>query len=106
MNKFNAEGRSPFHRYEQAMQERVGKREAMEKFGRKVVRSYLPDQHREFYSQLPYIVVGSVDNEGDTWATMLAGSPGFVSSPSPTRLNINLHITNYYPTKICSVNYS
>ncbi len=99
MNESNSEGRSPFHRHEQALQERVGKREAMEKFGRKVVRSYLPDQHREFYSQLPYIVVGSVDNEGNTWATILAGSPGFVSSPSPSRLNIDLSIANGDPLR-------
>ena len=99
MNESNSEGRSPFHRYEQALQERAGKREAMEKFGRKVVRSYLTVQHREFYSQLPYIIVGSVDNEGDTWATMLGGFPGFVSSPSPTRLNIDLQIANGDPLR-------
>jgi len=99
VNKSNPEGRSPFHRYEQALQDREGKREVMEKFGRKVVRSYLPDQHRDFYSQLPYIVVGSVDNEGDTWATILAGSPGFVRSPSPTTLNIDLHIARGDPLR-------
>jgi uncharacterized protein len=48
----------------------------------------LPDQHREFYAQLPFLVVGSVDSAGDPWATFLEGPSGFIASPTPTTLDI------------------
>lgn len=80
---------SPFHDGEKEIQRRVGKRDEMESFARRVIRPTLPDQHRDFYSQLPLIVVGSVDGEGWPWATLLAGKPGFVSSPNPETLIID-----------------
>jgi ferredoxin-NADP reductase/predicted pyridoxine 5'-phosphate oxidase superfamily flavin-nucleotide-binding protein len=48
----------------------------------------MPEQHREFYAQLPFIVVGSVDERDDAWATLLEGQPGFIHSPSATILDI------------------
>ncbi len=80
---------SPFHAGEQALQTRAGKREQMEHFGRRVIRDYMPDQHREFYAQLPFLVVGAVDDNGDPWATLLTGKPGFVSSPDARTLEMN-----------------
>lgn len=74
---------SPFHEGEVSMQKTVGVAERMEKFGRKVVRDYMTDQHRAFYSQLPFIVLGSVDSAGDAWVSLLSGRPGFMRSPDP-----------------------
>ncbi|OUR62159.1 hypothetical protein A9Q74_06860 [Colwellia sp. 39_35_sub15_T18] len=79
---------SPFHRGEQELQSRAGKREKIESMGRKIIRSFLPDQHREFYAQLPFIIVGSVDNDGWPWASILVGGAGFIRSPTPARLII------------------
>jgi ferredoxin-NADP reductase/predicted pyridoxine 5'-phosphate oxidase superfamily flavin-nucleotide-binding protein len=79
---------SPFHSGEQKLQSRAGKRDAMEKFGRRAIRNYLPQQHREFYAQLPFIVAGCVDEEGDTWASLLAGKPGFIQSSEATLLSV------------------
>ncbi|RSU24869.1 FAD-binding oxidoreductase [Sphingomonas koreensis] len=62
--------------------------ERMEATGKRVVRDHMPDQHREFYAQLPFMVVGSVDPAGDAWATFLEGEPGFMVSSSPTTLEI------------------
>ncbi|MGZ2385446.1 putative pyridoxine 5'-phosphate oxidase superfamily flavin-nucleotide-binding protein [Rhizobium brockwellii] len=56
--------------------------------GQRVVRDFMPDQHRDFYAQLPFIVLGSVDPAGDAWATFVEGQPGFMSSPSPVTLDI------------------
>jgi len=80
---------SPFHAGEQAFQKSVGKRESIERFGKKVIRPYMPDQHREFFAQLPFIVVGSVDEQGWPWASILPGEPGFINSPDPQRLDLN-----------------
>lgn len=80
---------SPFHAGEKIIQSRAGKREAMEVFGRRAIRSFMPDQHREFYQQLPFLVVGSVDDNGAPWASFLSGTPGFTQSPTPTSLVLN-----------------
>ena len=84
----NSEVLSPFHYGEQELQTRAGKREKMENFGRKTIRSFMPDQHREFYSQLPFLIMGSVDNNGWPWASIIPGKIGFIQSSTPTTLNI------------------
>ncbi|PWC32881.1 pyridoxamine 5'-phosphate oxidase family protein [Azospirillum sp. TSO35-2] len=77
-----------WHEGERFIQEKVGVAERMAVVGERVIRDHMPDQHRDFYAQLPFIVLGSVDPEGDPWATLLAGKPGFLSSPTPTTLDI------------------
>lgn len=79
---------SPFHAGEVALQKTVGVAERMEAFGRRVIRDQMPDQHRDFYRQLPFIVLGSVDASGDAWVTLLSGKPGFMTSPDPKHLAI------------------
>lgn len=74
---------SPWHAGEVAMQRREGVAERMDSVGRKVIRPYLPDQHREFFAQLPFAVLGAVDASGDVWATLRSGAPGFMHSPDP-----------------------
>lgn len=80
---------SPFHPGETAVQERVGVREKVEAFGRRAIRDYMPEQHRTFFAQLPFIVVGSVDAAGRPWASLLVGTPGFVHSPDERTLAID-----------------
>ncbi|MCA1500152.1 pyridoxamine 5'-phosphate oxidase family protein [Bradyrhizobium sp. NBAIM14] len=79
-----------WHAGEKAIQEKTGVAERMEVAGRRVVRDYMPDQHREFYAQIPFMALGSVDLRGDAWATFVTGRPGFVSSPSSRTLTIDL----------------
>lgn len=81
---------SPWHAGEQALQRDVGVAERMEELGRRVLRDHLIDQHRAFYPQLPFIVLGTVDGAGDAWATLRAGNPGFLQSPDPLTLNVHL----------------
>jgi hypothetical protein len=78
---------SPWHAGEVALQRSVGAAEKMAARGR-VVRDQMPDQHREFFSQLPFILAGAVDEAGDAWATILSGRPGFLYSPDPSKLRI------------------
>ncbi|HDS1732040.1 pyridoxamine 5'-phosphate oxidase family protein [Pseudomonas putida] len=80
---------SPWHAGEKTLQEKVGVAERMEAFGQKVIRDYMPDQHRSFYHQLPCMVAASVDVLGRPWATLLEGPEGFVSSPDPRVLTID-----------------
>lgn len=70
------------------MQTRVGVAARMDEVGRRVVRDYMPDQHREFFAQLPFVVLGSVAPDGRVWATLRTGAPGFLRSPDPRVLDI------------------
>jgi uncharacterized protein len=79
---------SPWHAGERAAQGRAGTSERMEEIGSKVIRDFMPDQHRQFFEQLPFVVVGSLDRAQRPWASILSGLPGFVSSPHPRRLEI------------------
>ncbi|ROQ28794.1 pyridoxamine 5'-phosphate oxidase family protein [Gallaecimonas pentaromativorans] len=79
---------SPWHQGEKLLQEKVGVSERMDDIGQRVIRDFMPDQHRDFYHQLPFMVVGAVDDKGYPWATLLEGKPGFVTSPDPQQLCI------------------
>ena len=80
--------RSPWHAGELAAQARVGVSERMAQVGPRTIRPFMPDQHRLFFASLPFLVVGSVDQEGWPWASLLSGAPGFVTSPDPTTLHV------------------
>ena len=82
------EATSPFHIGEQQIQSRVNKRQQMESFGRQAIRSYMPDQHRDFFKQLAFAVIGSVDKQGWPWASIVPGNPGFICSPDATTLKV------------------
>jgi uncharacterized protein len=80
---------SPWHEGELKIQRSAGVAERMDDVGKRFVRSFLLDQHREFYPLIPFIVVGAVDPQGDAWATLRAGRPGFVSVPDAHNLSID-----------------
>jgi len=79
---------SPFHSGEQALQARMGWREEMEPRGRQAIRAFMPQQHRDFYAELPLLIVGACDADGQPWASLLSGAPGFVSAPDERTLHI------------------
>jgi uncharacterized protein len=79
---------SPFHAGELAIQARFGAQERIDKQGRRVIREYLPDQFRQFFTQLSYIIVGTVDAGNNPWASILVGEAGFLSSPDERILKV------------------
>ncbi|WP_247255221.1 pyridoxamine 5'-phosphate oxidase family protein [Pseudomonas moorei] len=81
--------RSPWHAGEKALQTHVGVAERMEVLGRRVIRTEMPDQHRTFYQQLPFMLYGAVDADGNPWASVLEGAPGFAHSPEPGLLQFS-----------------
>ncbi len=52
------------------------------------IRDFMPDQHRIFFGQLPWLFAGVLDRDGWPLATVLAAEPGFVTSPGPTALSV------------------
>lgn len=79
---------SPWHKGEKTLQQRMGVAERMEVVGHKIIRDHMPEQHRDFYRQLPFVLIGSVGADGDPWASALEGPPGFVHSPDPRLLRL------------------
>lgn len=79
---------SPFHVGELAIQARLGIQKQMDKYGRRAIREFLPNQHRQFFAQLPYVIVGTIDSAGNPWASILVGNPGFLSSPNDRTLHV------------------
>jgi ferredoxin-NADP reductase/predicted pyridoxine 5'-phosphate oxidase superfamily flavin-nucleotide-binding protein len=95
----NSHSPSPFHSGEQQLQSENGSREMMEQFGRRVIRPYMPDQHRTFFAQLPFVVVGAVDEQGWPWASLFPGTPGFAQSPDNRHLDIALNAAPADPVR-------
>ena len=79
---------SPFHADELAIQQRVGVREQMAGAAA-FIRDFMPEQHRQFYGELPFFFLGALDAAGQPWATMLASYPGFIDAPDERTLDID-----------------
>jgi len=77
-----------FHAGERALQARAGVADQLDALGPRVLRSFMPDQHREFFGLLPWVLVGSLDRQGQPWASALAGAPGFMEAATAHALTI------------------
>ena len=49
----------------------------------------MPDQHRAFFAGLPLLFLGVRDTDGQPWATVVQGAPGFIQSPEPRLLQVS-----------------
>lgn len=76
-----------YHAGELAVQERAGVRKIADRLSQ-MIRPFMPDQHREFFEQLPFVVVGLIDEQGRPWSTLCFGESGFITSPDETTLQI------------------
>lgn len=79
---------SPFHQGEREVQDRAGTRARMQAAGPRLIRDQMPDEHRELFEKLPFLIAGVADASGQPWATVLAGKPGFVTT-TPQEMRIN-----------------
>lgn len=79
---------SPWHRGELIAQTLSGAEHVPGGAG---IRPFMPDQHRDFFASLPFMVAATLDDAGAPMATLLTGRPGFISSPDPETLAIAAH---------------
>lgn len=86
-----------FHEGEIAIQTRLGISDRMEKFGRKMIRSFMPEQHQTFYQQLPYLFAGYQNKQGEVWASVLTGDKGFISPQNEFQLAVSAQKINGDP---------
>lgn len=79
---------SPFHKGEQKAQTFAGTRERTEMIGQRAIRPFMPNQHRDFFEQIPFVILGSVDPDGLPWASIITGGAGFMTAPDEASLKI------------------
>ena len=90
------EAPSPFHEGERRVQERFGERD-IERWARGAIRDQMPEQHRTFFEEQPFLIASARDAKERPWATLIEGAPGFVRSPDPRSLQINAKLVEGDP---------
>jgi predicted pyridoxine 5'-phosphate oxidase superfamily flavin-nucleotide-binding protein len=80
---------NPFHEGELAVQERANEVEEGHLNGRVIADSIMKGA-LNFVAQQPMVVLGSVDDKENVWASVLFGPPGFVTDPNDRRVEIDL----------------
>ncbi len=74
-----------FHAGEIAAQRRAGAGDMASKVAG-FIRDYMPEQHRDFHTSLPFLVISAADEQARPWVTILEGREGFVTSPDARTL--------------------
>lgn len=85
----NSAQASVFHEGEKSFHKALGIEERMDELGKRMMRDHMPDQHRDFFAQLPMIHICALDENGHPCAILRTGNPGFISSPDEYTLIIN-----------------
>ncbi len=73
----------PYHETEIALQTRLGRRSLAEMLAPRIWRE-IADEVREFLPTLPFAIIGSLDEIGRPWASILSGKPGFLEPETKT----------------------
>lgn len=89
-----------FHHGERTMQATMGAADRLAQVGAVAIRDHLPRQHREFFSLLPFLVIGSIDHSGQPSASILASPPGFVQAPDEWHLRVAALPRSYDPLNL------
>jgi predicted pyridoxine 5'-phosphate oxidase superfamily flavin-nucleotide-binding protein len=85
----NSSQASVFHEGEKSFHKALGIEERMDEMGKRMMRDHMPDQHRDFFAQLPMIHICVLDENGHPSAILRTGNPGFISSPDEYTLIID-----------------
>jgi predicted pyridoxine 5'-phosphate oxidase superfamily flavin-nucleotide-binding protein len=84
-----------WHRGERVIHEKMSLTEPMAT-AYTSVKGEMPEQHREFHSTwLPFVPVATLDDQNRPWTSIFAGrsgQPGFISSPSWNRLDMDIRL--------------
>ena len=81
-----------FHSGEIAVQERAGVRDVANDVGESIA-DRLPPGAIEFLERRQMLVLGTVDSQGNVWASVVTGDPGFIETVDDRTLKIATHMT-------------
>jgi uncharacterized protein len=85
-----------FHSGEIAVQERAGVRDIAEDVGEGIA-DHLPPGASDFLERRQMAVLGTVDNRGNVWASVVTGDPGFIETVDDRTLKISARIPSSDP---------
>lgn len=77
-----------FHTGERAVQTRAEVPDQWLAQAESFVRTAMPQQHRDFFENLPMLFLALLDRTGRPWCVPVSGPPGFVVSPAPDSLEL------------------
>ena len=82
---------NPFHQGEVKLQRQVGVHDRVMEYAPRIVRPYMPEQHRDFYVAQPFLVAAARDADGNMWSTLLMSKTGtatedWITSPDAQTL--------------------
>ena len=83
----NPDNPNPFHAGELKAQTRAGAGDVAQ-WASGFIRDYLPEQHRDFHTAMPFLVIAGADGKGRTWTTLIEGPKGFIQSPDPKLISL------------------
>ncbi len=87
----------PYHEGELLVQQQLGEAIQAEQNG-KVIADSIPKGALKFIEQQPMVILGSVDTQQNTWASVLFGHPGFVQSVDSRTIEFNLNQAFMHPS--------
>lgn len=73
----------------------------MQARGAVVIRDAMPEQHRAFFTDQRFVILGALDDTGHPQPFLRAGSQGFMTSPAPTELVIASNPQPFEPEHLC-----
>ncbi|MDB5860121.1 MAG: pyridoxamine 5-phosphate oxidase family protein [Ramlibacter sp.] len=79
---------APWHEGERALHARAGVADRLAEAGTAILRDHMPAQHQALFAELPLLYAGTLDAEGQPWASVLAGPPGFAHARTPRLLRV------------------
>jgi predicted pyridoxine 5'-phosphate oxidase superfamily flavin-nucleotide-binding protein len=85
-----------FHSGEIAVQKRAGVRDIAEDVGEGIA-DHLPGGASEFLERRQMAVLGTVDNRGNVWASVVTDDPGFIETVDDRTLKITARISSSDP---------
>lgn len=80
-----------YHKGEIEVQKKAGVRDLAERSA-KVISDKIPGGALKFIDKQPMVIVSSMDNRGQIWASILAGKPGFLSAKDTKRIQVDLSL--------------
>lgn len=83
---------APYHEGERAVQDRAGERDVADRNGRMIADTILSGA-LPFIERQSLLVLGSRDQEGRPWASLLGGPAGFMRAVTDRRIDVDLRRT-------------
>jgi len=83
---------SVYHEGELRLQQHSGVEAIADKLSKTMIMDYLDKQHEQFYVSLNMLFIASIDEYDRPWASVIAGSQGFISVPDAQHLSIDAQI--------------